>query len=175
VLIGEIRDLETAQIAVQASLTGHLVMATLHTTDAASAVPRLIDMGIEPFLLGSGLIGVLAQRLVRQLCTTCREAYVPTARQWQAVANGSPPARVFRSIGCPDCNNTGYRGRTGLYELLRVDDGLRRLIHDGAGEHAIRAYAQSHGLRSLREDAVRWLQKGTTSIEEILRVTREAM
>lgn len=173
VLVGEIRDLETAQIAVQASLTGHLVMATLHTNDSASAVPRLLDMGVEPFLLGSSLVGVLAQRLVRRLCPACREAYAPTVREWQAVAEGPVPARVWRAVGCPDCNGTGYRGRTGLYELLRIDDPLRRLIHDGAGEHAIRDYARQHGWRSLREDAQRWLRDGTTSSEEILRATRE--
>jgi general secretion pathway protein E len=174
VLIGEIRDLETAQIAVQASLTGHLVMATLHTNDAASAFTRLIDMGIEPFLLGSSLIGVLAQRLVRRLCPACRQAYVPTAQEWRTVSAGPAPERVYRAVGCPECGNTGYRGRTGLYELLHVDDGLRQLVHDGVGEHLIRSHAQTHGLRPLREDALRWLRDGTTSIEEILRASRES-
>jgi general secretion pathway protein E len=174
VLIGEIRDLETAQIAVQASLTGHLVMATLHTNDAASAFTRLIDMGIEPFLLGSSLIGVLAQRLVRRLCPACRQAYVPTAQEWRTVSAGPAPESVYRAVGCPECGNTGYRGRTGLYELLHVDDALRQLVHDGVGEHLIRAHAQAHGLRPLREDALRWLKDGTTSIEEILRATRES-
>lgn len=174
VLIGEIRDLETAQIAVQASLTGHLVMATLHTNDAASAVPRLLDMGIEPFLLGSSLIGVLAQRLIRCLCPVCRQAYAPTRREWEAVSEMPLPQQIYRPRGCAECFDSGYRGRTGLYELLRVDEGLRRLIHDGAGEHVIRAHAQKNGLRTLREDASRWLLDGTTSIEEIIRVTREA-
>ncbi|MDD3530138.1 MAG: type II secretion system ATPase GspE [Gallionellaceae bacterium] len=174
VLIGEIRDLETAQIAVQASLTGHLVMATLHTNDAVSAVTRLTDMGIEPFLLGSSLIGVLAQRLVRRLCPDCREAYTPSAAEWAALAIDVPPRQVWRAVGCPACNQTGYRGRTGLYELLPVDEPVRRLVHDEAGEHVIREYARAHGLRPLREDALRWLAVGATSIEEILRATRES-
>lgn len=180
VLIGEIRDLETARIAVQASLTGHLVMATLHTNDAASAVTRLVDMGVEPFLLGSSLIGVLAQRLVRRLCPECRVAYTPTAQEWASLdARASSlqtgwARRAYRASGCPACNQTGYRGRAGIYELLVVDDQLRQLIHDGAGEHAVRAYAQSNGLRALRSDAVRWLESGVTSIEEVLRATREA-
>ena len=174
ILVGEIRDLETAQIAVQASLTGHLVIATLHTNDASSAVTRLVDMGIEPFLLGSSLLGVLAQRLVRKLCPTCKKGYKPSAREWATLADTKPPARVFRAVGCEECNHTGYRGRTGLYELLTVDEPLRRLIHDASGEQAVRQYAEDKGLRLLREDGIRWVRAGETSIEEILRVTREA-
>ena len=174
ILIGEIRDLETAQIAVQASLTGHLVIATLHTNDAASAVTRLVDMGIEPFLLGSSLIGVLAQRLVRRLCPECRQPYAPNAREWAALDDSPPPATAYRAMGCEACNQTGYRGRTGLYELLTVDEPLRRLVHDAAGEQDIRAYAESRGMRALRQDGVRWVRSGETSIEEVLRVTREA-
>jgi len=173
VLIGEIRDLETAQIAVQASLTGHLVLATLHTNDAASAVTRLVDMGIEPFLLGSSLMGILAQRLVRRLCPHCREAYVPSETEWSVLGNGTTPKQIWRATGCPACNQTGYRGRTGVYELLRVDEAMRRLIHDGAGEHALRDYGMAHGMRSLRMDAERWLVSGETSLEEVLRATRE--
>ena len=174
ILIGEIRDLETAQIAVQASLTGHLVIATLHTNDAASAVTRLTDMGIEPFLLGSSLIGVLAQRLVRRLCPKCKSAYRPTDKEWAILDSSEPPAEIYRAQGCEECNQTGYRGRTGLYELLHVDEPLRRLIHDGAGEHLVRQHALSQGMRLLREDAVRWVRAGETSIEEVLRVTRES-
>jgi general secretion pathway protein E len=175
ILVGEIRDLETAQIAVQASLTGHLVIATLHTNDAVSAVTRLKDMGIEPFLLGSSLIGVLAQRLVRKLCPHCKTSYKPTAKEWATLAASKPPAEVFRAQGCDECNQTGYRGRTGLYELMTVDEPLRRLIHDSAGEHVIRKHAEEHGLRLLREDGLRWVVAGETSIEEVLRVTREAV
>ncbi len=176
ILVGEIRDLETAQIAVQASLTGHLVMATLHTNDAASAVTRLTDMGIEPFLLGSSLIGVLAQRLVRRLCPHCREAYRPSAQEWATLTldAGAPPEQAWRPIGCAQCNQTGYRGRTGVYELLRVDAALRRLIHDGAGEHVVRAHALAGSTISMRQDGMRWVRAGETSIEELLRATREA-
>jgi general secretion pathway protein E len=174
ILVGEIRDLETAQIAVQASLTGHLVLATLHTNDAVSAITRLTDMGVEPFLLGSSLIGVLAQRLVRRLCPECREAYMPTEAEWSVLGLGGAPSKVWRACGCEACNQTGYRGRTGVYELLHVDDAARRLIHDGAGEHAVRDHAQGQGMRGLRADGLRWLLAGETSIEELLRATREA-
>ena len=162
VMIGEIRDAETAQIAVQASLTGHLVLATLHTNDAPSAVTRLVDMGIEPFLLASSLLGVCAQRLVRKLCIHCRAA---------ETAVGRPDE--FRPQGCERCHHTGYRGRTGIYELMRVDDTLRRLIHDRAPEHTLREQAHATGLRPLREDAERWIAQGVTAREEVLRVARE--
>lgn len=165
VMIGEIRDLETAQIAVQASLTGHLVLATLHTNDSASAVTRLIDMGIEPFLLSSSLLGVLAQRLVRKLCPHCKEPD-PTA---------SPNAknRTYRAVGCPQCSNSGYVGRTGIYELLSVDDNLRRLVHNNAGDGDIRKTAETSGMVPMRADAMRWVSAGVTSQEEVLRVTRD--
>ncbi len=175
ILIGEIRDLETAQIAVQASLTGHLVIATLHTNDAASAVTRLADMGIESFLLGSSLMGVLAQRLVRKLCPHCKTAYAPSPQEWAVLDSSTPPDKVYQANGCEECNHSGYRGRTGLYELLTVDDPLRRLIHDNAGEHLIRQHAESHGMKTLRSDGLRWVLAGETSIEEVLRVTREAL
>jgi general secretion pathway protein E len=159
VMIGEIRDLETAQIAVQASLTGHLVLATLHTNDAASAVARLIDMGIEPFLLSSSLLGVMGQRLVRKLCPKCRVQDSPT----------SP----WRAVGCDNCGNTGYVGRTGIYELLTVDDEMRMLIHQGSNDTDIRRTAERGGMVNMRADAQRWVVTGVTSQEEALRVTRE--
>ncbi len=149
IMIGEIRDLETAQIAVQASLTGHLVLATLHTNDSASAVTRLIDMGIEPFLLSSSLIGVLAQRLVRRFCRQCMGA------------------------GCPSCDMSGYKGRTGIYELLSIDEVLRKFIHDGRSEQEIRTHAQSQGMMNLRQDGMRWVENKETSLEELLRVTKD--
>ena len=158
VMIGEIRDIETAQIAVQASLTGHLVLATLHTNDAASAVTRLVDMGVEPFLLSSSLLGVLAQRLVRKLCPHCRRQ--DAAGQWHAV-------------GCPPCSHTGYLGRTGVYELLTIDDNMRSLIHNGANDTDIRRTAERAGMVPMRTDAQRWVGTGVTTQEEILRVTRE--
>jgi len=159
IMIGEIRDLETAQIAVQASLTGHLVLATLHTNDAASAVTRLIDMGIEPFLLSSSLLGVLAQRLVRKLCPHCKKK--------------DASGRGFTPVGCPQCNHTGYMGRTGIYELLSVDDTIRGLIHSAANDQEIRRTAEAAGMLPLRADAMRWYAAGITAQEEILRVTRD--
>jgi general secretion pathway protein E len=161
IMIGEIRDLETAQIAVQASLTGHLVLATVHTNDAPSTITRLADMGIEPFLLSSSLLGVLAQRLVRRLCTACRKPEMLDGRQ------------VWRPVGCAECSHTGYVGRTGIYELLLIDETIQRLIHEGANEQQIRQVAQTKGMRSMREDGERYVLDGTTSPEEVLRVTRD--
>jgi general secretion pathway protein E len=176
IMIGEIRDLETAQIAVQASLTGHLVLATLHTNDAASAVTRLADMGVEPYLLASSLLGVLAQRLVRTLCLACRASAAPAAGETALLAPLGLAAtpELSTPVGCDQCNQTGYRGRTGVYELLVVDDGIRRLIHDRAPEHALRAAALAAGMTPLRRDGARWLAGGTTSLAELVRVTREA-
>jgi len=159
IMIGEIRDLETAQIAVQASLTGHLVLATLHTNDSVSAITRLIDMGIEPFLLSSSLLGVVGQRLVRRLCPQCR--------QEDHVAGG------WRAVGCAACNNSGFTGRTGVYELLAVNDDIRALIHRGAPESEIRAAAVASGLVTMRADGQRWVSDGTTSLDEVIRVTRD--
>ena len=159
VMIGEIRDLETAQIAVQASLTGHLVLATLHTNDAVSAVTRLTDMGIEPFLLSSSLLGVVAQRLVRKLCEQCRQA--------------DPVTGGWRAVGCPACDGTGYRGRTGVHEILVVDDEIRALIHRSAPESELRAAASKAGMITMREDGRRWIDAGITSVDEVARVTRD--
>ena len=156
IMIGEIRDHETAQIAIQASLTGHLVLATVHTNDAPSSVTRLIDMGVEPFLLSSSLLGALAQRLVRKLCTACR-------------VRGDDGH--WHPVGCPACSHTGYRGRTGVYELMLVDDAMRSLIHNRADEQALIAAARAGGLRSMREDGERLITEGVTSREEVLRVT----
>jgi general secretion pathway protein E len=157
IMIGEIRDLETAQIAVQASLTGHLVLATLHTNDAAAAVTRLLDMGIEPFLLSSSLLGVMAQRLVRKLCEHCRQ----------------PDGQYWKAVGCDKCGHTGYHGRVGVYELLETTDHIRAQIHNRASEAEIRAAAQAHGMKTMREDGERWLRDGTTTPAELLRVTKD--
>jgi general secretion pathway protein E len=159
IMIGEIRDLETAQIAVQASLTGHLVLATLHTNDSAAAVTRLLDMGIEPFLLSSSLLGAVAQRLVRKLCPVCKR-YDEHGKQWHAV-------------GCDKCGHTGYQGRVGVYELLLTTDEIRAQIHDRASEADIRATAQRDGMRTMREDGERWLAEGITTQAELLRVTKD--
>ena len=162
IMIGEIRDLETAQIAVQASLTGHLVLATLHTNDSVSAVTRLTDMGVEPFLLSSSLLGVLAQRLVRRLCPDCKQPHT------------EPDGRVvYRPVGCATCSHTGYLGRTGIHELYTVDDTQRQLIHSGASEHELRNAALAAGMRTMREDGERWITAGETSPEEVVRVTRD--
>ena len=158
VLLGEIRDHETAQIAIQASLTGHLVLATVHTNDAPSTVTRMIDMGVEPFLLSSSLIGVLAQRLVRKLCMHCRRE--DEKGRWHPV-------------GCEHCAMTGYKGRTGVYELMSVDDQIRSLIHSRAAESQVFVAAEAAGLRSMREDGERLVSEGITSPEEVMRVTRE--
>jgi general secretion pathway protein E len=175
IMIGEIRDLETAQIAVQASLTGHLVLATLHTNDATSAVTRLADMGVEPYLVASSLLGVLAQRLVRTLCPACRVASAPSAGEQKILAGLGLPAtqQTWSAPGCEQCNHTGFRGRTGVYELLLVDDAIRRGIHDGADELALRSAAERSGMTSLRRDGARWIADGSTSLAELLRVTRE--
>ena len=176
IMIGEIRDLETAQIAVQASLTGHLVLATLHTNDSVGAVTRLADMGIEPFLVASSLLGVLAQRLVRRLCPQCRRQHAPDTAECRllqispAEAARSP---IYSAAGCETCNHTGYQGRSGIFELLSVDEALRTQIHDSASEGKLRDHARVQGMVSIREDGLRWVRAGLTSIEEVLRVTRE--
>jgi len=176
IMIGEIRDLETAQIAVQASLTGHLVLATLHTNDAVSAVTRLADMGVEPYLLASSVRGVLAQRLVRCLCAECREATAPSAGESEILSSlGLERTRhLYRPVGCASCSQSGYRGRTGIYELMLIDDSLSRLIHDRAGEPLLREACTRAKVRSLRSDGARWLSDGTTSLAELLRVTGAA-
>ncbi len=176
IMIGEIRDLETAQIAVQASLTGHLVLATLHTNDATSAVTRLADMGVEPYLLASSLLGVLAQRLVRTLCPACRAAAAATAGEAALLAEAGlgPAQTLYTPVGCSACSDTGYRGRTGIYELLVVDDAARHLIHDRAPEDALRDAATRGGMTPMRRDGARWLASGATSLAELVRVTREA-
>jgi len=172
VMIGEIRDLETAQIAVQASLTGHLVLATLHTNDAVSALARLQDMGVEPFLLASSLLGVIAQRLVRRLCPECRAGHPPTPDEMLQLQPHNVDT-LYQHRGCNDCARTGYRGRYGIYELLELDDELRGKIHQGANEQALRRHAVHSGhMRLLREDGLRWVLSGDTSLEELHRVSR---
>jgi general secretion pathway protein E len=158
IMIGEIRDFETAQIAIQASLTGHLVLATLHTNDAPSAVTRLTDMGVEPFLLSSSVLGALAQRLVRKLCNACKKQG----------DDGN-----WHPVGCPECGHTGYKGRTGVYELMVADEAVRAMIHQRASEAEIGKAAQSRGMRSMREDGERLVREGITSLEEVLRATRD--
>jgi general secretion pathway protein E len=168
IMIGEIRDFETAQIAIQASLTGHLVLATLHTNDAASAVTRLTDMGVEPFLLSSSLLGVLAQRLVRKLCPHCKTHPVSASE-----ARPSMAPEVYHPVGCVQCGQTGYSGRSGVFELLVTDEAIRAQIHSRASEADIRAAAMASGMVLMREDGERLVRQGLTSREELLRVTRD--
>ena len=169
VMIGEIRDQETASIAVQASLTGHLVMSTLHTNTAIGAITRLKDMGVEPFLLSSSLEMVMAQRLVRLLCPHCKVPHTPTPGE-RVRLSLSPDDAIYQASGCEKCNHTGYRGRTAIYELIHVDAELRQLIHEGAGEQAMLKYARKES-PSLMEDGRRRVLAGETSLEEVLRVT----
>lgn len=168
IMVGEIRDGETARIAVQAALTGHLVLSTLHTNDAAGAAPRLLDMGVEPYLLASVLVGVVGQRLVRTLCPSCRATASigdSLARRFRA----EPAAEVGKAVGCAACRGTGYAGRTVIAEVLAVDDPVRRLILDRADGPAIAAAARSAGMRSMAEDGFAKAQAGVTSLEEVLR------
>jgi general secretion pathway protein E len=171
VMIGEIRDLETAEIAVQASLTGHLVLSTLHTNTAVGAITRLMDMGIEPFLISSSLVGIVAQRLVRVLCKECREAYTPTEEHCEFLQQDfAHPPTVYRAKGCSHCNHLGYRGRIGIYEVVEVTEEISALIHKRAGELDLEREARLKG-PSIHADGVRKILDGATTLEEVLRVT----
>jgi type IV pilus assembly protein PilB len=174
IMVGEIRDLETAVIAVQAALTGHLVFSTLHTNDAPSAITRLVNMGIEPFLISASLIGILAQRLVRVVCEDCKGPYEPskaTLEKWGL--KNRQDVTFYRGRGCEACKDTGYRGRTGIFELMTVDDGIREMIIASASTVALRKRAQEKGMRLLREDGLQKALTGITSIEEVARVCEE--
>ncbi len=175
VMVGEIRDLETVEIAVQASLTGHLVLSTLHTNTAVGAITRLRDMGVEPFLLSSSIIGVMAQRLLRSLCPDCKEGY--TASQANLETLGFTPdagktLTLYRANGCKACNYQGYRGRSGIFELVVIDDAMKNLIHDGAGEHELNNQARIRS-RSMLQNAREKAISGETSLEEVVRVAHE--
>ena len=179
ILVGEIRDLETAEIAIQASLTGHLVMSTLHTNDASTAINRLVDMGVEPFLVASSLIGVLAQRLVRRLCPTCREPYMPRPDELEQVGIevSEVPSHIYRPRegGCGECLQTGYKGRTGIYELLPITSGLQPLIVQNLSSAVIRDQAAKDGMATLRIDGGRKVLAGLTSLSEVMRITQDDM
>jgi general secretion pathway protein E len=181
VMIGEIRDLETAEIAVQASLTGHLVLTTLHTNDAASAFTRLIDMGIEPFLIATPVRAVIAQRLVRRLCQHCAVSHGPLPEIIARVEtilpehlrHAKPQWRQSGNVSCVHCQGTGYRGRIGIYEIIKVDSEVQKMILDGTSVDSMWASLQKNGCRSLRQDGLLKARQGLTSIEEVLRVTAE--
>ena len=173
VMVGEIRDLETARIAVQASLTGHLVLSTLHTNTAVGAITRLRDMGVEPFLLASSLVGVLAQRLVRLLCNHCKQPYAAAPRELELLGVHAGQGQIlYRAVGCEHCHRQGYAGRTGIYELIDIDEPQRQLILDGAGEAAMRSHARQT-TPGLRRDGLRRVLAGQTTIDEVLRVTAD--
>jgi general secretion pathway protein E len=172
VLIGEIRDGETATSAIQASLTGHLVFSTLHTNDAPGAITRLVDMGVEPYLVASTVEGVVAQRLVRILCKDCKQAYVPKPEEIPADLVRFKPERLWRPVGCRNCRETGFTGRTGVYELLLNDNHVRKLSVDGASAGEIREYALKHGMLTLRQSGYQKVLTGVTSLDDVLRITR---
>jgi type IV pilus assembly protein PilB len=171
ILVGEIRDEETARIAVQSALTGHVVMSSLHATDASSALYRLIDMGIEPFLMASSLVGVVGQRLVRKICPSCRTAYEPTAaeREWYDSFGGTPKETFMHGAGCNYCSATGYRERVGVYEVLAVTNELRQLIVTGAAPQEMRSLAESQGMRTMSHEAVALVANDITTIDEVIR------
>ncbi|MBO7656010.1 MAG: Flp pilus assembly complex ATPase component TadA, partial [Kiritimatiellae bacterium] len=174
VMIGEIRDNETADIAMEAALTGHLVFSTLHTNDAPSAVTRLLDMGVKPFLVASALRAAMAQRLVRAVCEKCRSEYEPTERELKmlgAFGKGKTLSKMYKGKGCPTCGNSGYKGRKGIFEIFMVDDSIQRLIFDHSPATVLRARAREMGLRALREDGMLKVASGMTTLEEVLRAT----
>jgi general secretion pathway protein E len=180
IMVGEIRDLETAEIAIQASLTGHLVLSTVHTNDAAGAITRLVDMGVQPFLVASSLVGVLAQRLVRVLCPACRSPYVPTAEEREQIGltddilrQAGNPTHLFHAEGCPACQHTGYQGRSGIYELMLVDDDIRQLILKSVDSSTIKRAAAQHGMLSLLQHGAYKIARGVTTAAEVLSVTAE--
>ncbi|MED5446777.1 MAG: ATPase, T2SS/T4P/T4SS family, partial [Planctomycetota bacterium] len=171
-LVGEIRDSETAEAAIQASLTGHLVFSTLHTNDAASAFTRLIDMGVEPFLASSTVEGVMAQRLVRRLCEECREPYKPEESEMPADFPRPLPEVLYRPVGCRTCRETGFSGRTGIFELLRTDEGVRELCVERASSNRIRKHGLENGMTTLRQSGWEKVAAGITDVEEIARITK---
>lgn len=172
VMVGEIRDTETAEIAVRASLTGHLVLSTLHTNDAISTISRLRDMGVEPYLIASSLLGVVAQRLVRKICPDCKEEHKPTEQEAIMLRRHSLPAEViYRGRGCGNCNNTGYRGRISIHEVLKINDRMRQLITDSASIEELRAAGREQGMVQLMEDGFIKVSKGITTLQEVMRET----
>lgn len=175
ILVGETRDAETAQLAVRAALTGHLVFTTLHTNDALGAIPRLVDLGVEPYLLAPTLLGVLGQRLVRRLCPDCRKPAAnveATLNRFALAANHGTAGQVFEPVGCPECRNTGFRGRVGIYELVTVDSATQASIAAGLDNGRLQDLARSNGFRSMFEDGLAKVAQGLTTIEEVMRVTR---
>ncbi|MGB9730619.1 MULTISPECIES: GspE/PulE family protein [Calditerrivibrio] len=171
IMVGEIRDKETAEIAIQASLTGHLVLSTIHTNDAVSSVVRLVDMGIENFLVATSLIGVVGQRLVRKICEQCKQEYIPEAEMLERLKIKDNGIKFYRGAGCPECKYTGYSGRIGIYEVLKIDGAIKQMITKGKSVEEIRNYALKNGFRSMFDGGFEIVKSGITTIEELLRVT----
>jgi type II secretory ATPase GspE/PulE/Tfp pilus assembly ATPase PilB-like protein len=173
ILIGEIRDFETAQIAIESALTGHLVFSTLHTNDAASAITRLIEMGVEPYLVASAVIGVGGQRLVRKVCPSCRTPYVPRSTLKETFAAYDLfPEKLFRGAGCLTCRKSGYLSRTAIHEIMTISGEIHNLILESSSAHTIRQAAMIEGMRTMREDGLRKAAAGVTTVEEVFRLTR---
>jgi len=179
IMVGEIRDRETAEISIRAALTGHLVFSTLHTNDSAASISRLLDMGIEPFLVASAVEGIVAQRLIRRLCPSCRKPIeLDDVKKEMLRKEGFPVEAlathaVYEPVGCDECRNSGFKGRTGIYEILTVDDHIRPLIIDRAPASDIKREAMRHGLHTLRDDGWRQVLAGVTTVEEVLRVSED--
>lgn len=175
ILVGEMRDMETAELAIRSALTGHLVFSTLHTNNAASSLPRLIDMGVEPFLLASTIDTIISQRLVRMLCDKCKEAYSPTSEMKESIGGTVPEDAVFfMAKGCKECNDTGYRGRTIIYEIMKMNESLRKLILAKSGSDTLAAAARKGGMEPMYETGIRKVILGLTSLEEVISTTRTA-
>ncbi|MCK5334514.1 MAG: Flp pilus assembly complex ATPase component TadA, partial [Gammaproteobacteria bacterium] len=173
IMIGEIRDMETADMAIQAALTGHLVLSTLHTNDAPTAITRLMDIGVPPYLINSTLIGVMAQRLIRTLCPHCKEAIEIEDEQWTELVKPWKPAKpkkVYKAVGCLECRNTGYLGRMGLYEMFTYTPTLKKLMANGASVDELRQQAIKENMRVLRLSGAQKVGQGLTTVEEVLRV-----
>jgi type II secretory ATPase GspE/PulE/Tfp pilus assembly ATPase PilB-like protein len=176
VLLGEIRDAETANIAVQASLTGHLVLSTLHTNDAPASITRLINIGVEPYLISSAVNAILAQRLVRKICPQCKAPHVPSAEMREFLElQGLCADQTFKGTGCDRCRKTGYTGRLGIYELMVMDDAMRDIVTRNPDVNQLRKLARERGLVTLRQDGLDKVVKGMTTVDEIMRVTENAM
>ena len=174
IMVGEIRDLETADMAVQAALTGHLVISTLHTNDAPSAITRLLELGVPAYLIKATVLGVMAQRLVRNLCPTCKQAVVCEKSDWRLLTrpwSATQPEQVFVPAGCADCRETGYLGRSGVYEIMPMTESLRTLLNDSVDIHHLRRQACKEGMRTLRLSGAQKVAAGLTTIEEVMRVT----
>jgi type IV pilus assembly protein PilB len=173
ILVGEIRDGETAEIAIRSALTGHLVLSTLHTNDAAGAVTRLVDMGIEPFLVASSVLGAIAQRLVRRICPDCKQSYQldPNSVEGQFVSGERPnSATFFKGVGCPRCGNTGYRGRIAIHEVLPMSPAIREMVTNRAPSGVLAKQARSEGMLTMQQDGIAKAVAGHTTVQEVMRV-----